>query len=260
MKECVARFLAVVTIAGGVCASAAAQTITPAADGTFSVQMVNVPLLSALRAVAEILPFQKLTLDPDVETAAVNVNLERVTLGQALPVILKSAGVNYVLAGAATGQVRLAAGNRAVMAAGRPEPNEARPEKQRAAESAEKPLKTFAETEKPVGQADPVAEDERRAQLERALTATLPAGVHRGFIELPFPNPDGTPQIVVLPPAGTVAPGAAGALPFPAMPGLPTGTAAATATPGVLPTPQQQIESADQQLNEALKPKSRDNK
>jgi hypothetical protein len=192
--------------------------------------MSGVQLSAALRAVSEVSPFEKITIDSDVATRPVTVWIDRVAPWQAVGAILRDAGVNYVLTSGAGGRMRLVAGGRtsgvsastAATAAPAPfgQPQSPPPD-----------VRMDAGSDPPF---DLIAEDQRLRDLERALSPQGPPPNQRGFVELPFPNPDGSPQIVVLPPPGTtpsspflpIFPGAASGQPppaaFPSTPGQPT--------------------------------------
>src|SRR5881397_3172092 len=95
----------------------AAQEIARSTDGTISVRASDVPLGRLLRAVGQVVPFQKLVLDPNVEERPVTVTVEGIGIQQALMTILGSAAVDYVLASDDEGtSLKLVAGNRVFIA------------------------------------------------------------------------------------------------------------------------------------------------
>jgi hypothetical protein len=184
---------------------ASAPMVIRQSDGTVSMTVSDVPLGQVLRAIARVSPFETLAIDPKAEARPVSVKVEAVPIEDALTVVLRNAGVNFVLAGTA----RLVVGDPT-------------------AAVDVQPVQTSQPVASPTGAED--ALDQRRAEsvssprpdqavvqqvepdhegLERALVS--PAGVpasQAGYAILPFPGSDGAPALVVLPPRGA-RPGAA---------------------------------------------------
>lgn len=243
-----------------------AQEIQRESDGTVSIRADAIPLGRLLEAVARVTPFQKLVLDPSTADRPVSVTLTAVSMRHALTDILRAAEVDYALATDEDGKsVRLIAGNKTFVASAQraqaaTPPSVAservedvvvfRPPKQVPADSSttDAPDTSAGIAGQP---ADPFAGVQRSQELERALSVPrlhVPPG---GIVELPFPGPDGLPQIAIMPPKG-VGP----VLPFPdaPLPKAPMGQPAPAATPrqgGASPVADPHL----QELIEALTPK-----
>jgi hypothetical protein len=195
-----------------IASTAAAQEVSANADGTVSIRASETPLLRILRAVAEVHPFTRLVIDPDVEDRPVTVTIEHANVTRALTRILISADVNYVFSGSDRlfiGEGR-AAGENPQSVRGSSVVRE--PEL-----IADDPIINTVVVVTPIDSADRIVSESRKFELERALTPPgLPVRNPNVPIELPFPGPDGRP-VTVLQPQGTVIP----TLPFPFAPAEP---------------------------------------
>lgn len=187
---------------------ASAQSVSRNADGTISVNAAEVPLGQVLRAVGSVRPFEKLVIQPTLEAAPVTLSVANVSVEEALTLILRKAGVNYVMAGAG----RLVVGD-TVMLAGTPRDDStvtgqapAKPARQ------DRDLTEQALPPEPDPARARADQEERAADLERVLVS--PPGVpasQAGYAVLPGEN--GGTTIIPLPPGGTRPAG-------PALPGL----------------------------------------
>ena len=192
--------------------TAAAQEVVRGPDGSVSVHASAVPLKKLLGAVDQVWPFQRLSLDAEIEDHPVTVALDGVTVRQSLVAILKASGVNYVISADDEGRsIRVAAGNRAIMAEARGRSLTSAPPPAVPTDSAQPQL----DASLPVAnQTDSAPSDSSEAEnlaiLQQALSPPLMKPQPGSLIQLPFPGPDGQPLTAVVPPAGTPV-----ALPFP---------------------------------------------
>jgi len=188
-----------------------AQTVTPGPDGTISVHAAQVPLATLLRAMAEISPFEKLDVDPEIESTPVTVDVKDSTLRSAVISVLDAAeGVDYVLSASPDGRrLRVVAGRTKGAGNLRAVPAPAQP----AADMSET-LARAPDAKKPVPEetaAEPVdaSKDDvtpRTVEYLNAALAQRPTARTPGtVIELPFPGPDGAPLRTVVPPGGVSA-------------------------------------------------------
>ena len=257
MDRTLSLLLAPIAVVLVLCGVASAQTVITAPDGTISVEMSNVPLASALRALSGIASFQVLAFDRDAESLPVTVRLTQATALQALVKILDSAGVNYVLTAGPDGRRgRLVVSRRGVAVVNERVMDEPLPRVQNPAEGQPSDDKII--------EAVHAAESDAREKALQQTIVVLPPPNPRavGFVELPFPRPDGSPQIVLLPPPGanvvSPLPGASAApQPVPASTAPQPGpTPPGSPTPGFaprLPTPPPQpVDPQLQQLIDAL--------
>lgn len=189
---------------------ASAQTVTRNADGTISVSASELPLGQVLRAVGSVSPFEKLVIQPAVEGAPVTLSAANVSVEEALTLILRKAGVDYVMAGAA----RLVVGDAAMLAAA---------QRNETPEAVRSPAEHVRQYRQIIEQPPPSEPDTPRdradqqrtaADLERVLVS--PPGVpasQAGYAVLPGEN--GVATVVPLPvgrprPSGPALPGLGG--------------------------------------------------
>jgi hypothetical protein len=153
--------------------------------------------------------FERLAIDPEVENVGVTIDIDASTVRQALVAILKASQVNYAVSADDGGRsIRLAAGNRAVMAARTPgAPSSPFAGAQPIFESVAAPA---AQVEP--AQPDSASDSERLLLLQQALNPPAMKAPPGTLIELPFPGTDGQPLTAVVPPQGTPV-----ALPFPSI-------------------------------------------
>jgi hypothetical protein len=86
-----------------------AQTVTPGPDGVLSISAAGAPLSAVLDAVAQVAPFDALTVAPSMRLKAVTVDVRNLSPRAALISVLDAAGVDYGLsASSTTGRMRLA--------------------------------------------------------------------------------------------------------------------------------------------------------
>ena len=187
--------------------AASAQSVTRNPDGTVSVTASALPLGDVLRAVGKVSPFDKLVLQPAVEAVPVTLSVANVSVEEALTLILRNAGVNYVMAGHA----RLAVGDPAMLASMQ------RNENPEAVQPPAKPTREDPDVteQTPRSEADPrdrADQSERAADLERVLVPPPGAPAYQpGYAVLPGEN--GGTTMVPLPLGGTRPAG-------PSLPGL----------------------------------------
>jgi hypothetical protein len=177
------------------CRSASAQIVTVGTNGTVSVRMAGVPLASALNALSSAAPFDELKIDAAVEQLPVTVELERVTVWEALKTILDTVGVDY-LAGEQQSRIRLIVHKHV------PQSDTAT----RSAIPSEESQRTELSTVVDVTLPEPVDASRQAKALNQTL-ASPPPGSPRGsgFAELPFPQTDGSPQIVPVNKSGSTS-------------------------------------------------------
>jgi hypothetical protein len=171
--------------------AAPGQFARQAQDGTITIHAAEAPLGAVLRQLAEIQRFDRIAISADVEDRAVTLVLENVDVRAALLAVLKSAGVDYVMAiGKDGASLRLVVTDVPESASSREE----RPVLK------EVPLNPPAHD----GSADilddakPEATDDARvAELERALGQPRMERAPGTVVELPFPDTTGQPLLAV---------------------------------------------------------------
>lgn len=155
------------------CASPAAraQNVVVTGDGTVTIKAADVELGRLLRDFAALHPFEKLTIDPQLENRPVTLTLDRVTVRDALIAILDRAEANYLLVADPEGHsVRVVAQSRDSLS--------------------------------PIPPADISPSGESTVaieELDRALNAPRTRLSPGAIVELPFPGPDGTPLFTAIP-------------------------------------------------------------
>jgi hypothetical protein len=253
------RFAVLALVAGAALLPSAvrAQSVEMAQDGTVSLVAEGTALGSLLAGLGERGRFNKLVVDPKVESRPVTITLDRATVRQAVVQILNAADVNYALTSDDDGRsMRLIAGEVAFVAEQQRmlahEDRAADPavENVRAENAAPREEAGTADAQNPVGMPidgsavaplDQAQQAFQLQQLQEALTAPVvrpPAG---SVVELPFTGPDGRPLTTIVQPKPAVVP-----LPFPATAPAPSGQAS--------PAAPQPIDPQTRQLIEALTP------
>jgi len=234
-----------------------AQSVQMAPDGSVSLVAEGTALGSLLAGLGEKGRFNKLVVDPRVESRPVTITLDGATVRQAVVQILNAAEVNYALTSDDDGRsMRLIAGEVAFVA----EQQRMLAHDDKAADPAVETVRAgnpgpreeteTADAQTSVGSAldgsaaaplDSAQQAFQLQQLQEALTAPVvrpPAG---SVVELPFTGPDGRPLTTIVQPKPAVVP-----LPFPATAPAPSGQA-----PPAAPQP---IDPQTRQLIEALTP------
>ena len=88
-----------------------AQSVERVGEDQVTVQAEGVTLGALLREIAEVVPIEKLLIDPSVEDKPVQIKLDNVSFSEALTRILEAAGVNYAIQGGNERPYRVFAGS-----------------------------------------------------------------------------------------------------------------------------------------------------
>ena len=214
--RCISVLGLVLAIAAPLCA----QPVRPESQDTVSISASRMPLSAILRALGAIRPFDQLVVDSQIEATSVTVEIQGVSVPNALKAVLDAAeGIDYVLSATADGRrmrliaVKAGSGKHlqsptataSTLAANISDAPEAAGQRNKSATE-----ESTTEPDDP-GKNDMSVDATR--DLEAVLTRSPSARAPGSVVVLPFPGADGAPLTSVLPMA-----------PLPAAPGATTRT------------------------------------